>query len=216
MQLICPKCEIQVEIEDEGMPEKRRPVRCSSCGESWFTGGNTDLYALSFNKPSQIDPGVARILKEEAEREIAARKAEVEERLSNPQSGSGTQKTKLPENQSTLPQLTYDGYERLNWRQWSFVLSLCLVGGLVALYVFAPSVIERYPNSADLIFSYVFLVADVRQSVYEASQSSKQLLISLDIAGNAASAKEWILSTVNALVEYALSLVKSQGSDTNG
>ena len=86
----------------------------------------------------------------------------------------------------------------------------------MALYAFAPSVIERYPNLADLIFSYVFLVTDVRQSLYEASQSSKQLLISLDIAGNAASAKEWILSAVNALVEFALSLVKSQGSDTNG
>ena len=30
MQLICPKCEMQVEIEDDGMPEKRRPVRCTS------------------------------------------------------------------------------------------------------------------------------------------------------------------------------------------
>ena len=79
MQLICPKCEIKVEIEDEGMPEKRRPVRCSSCGESWFTGGNTDLYALSFNKPSQADPGVARIQKEEAVREMAARKPEVQD-----------------------------------------------------------------------------------------------------------------------------------------
>ena len=56
-------------------PEKRRPVRCSSCGESWFTGGKTDLYALSFSKPAEIDPEVARILKEEAEREMAARES---------------------------------------------------------------------------------------------------------------------------------------------
>jgi len=216
VQLVCPKCEIQVEIEDEGMPEKRRPVRCSSCGESWFTGGSTDLYALSFTKPNQIDPEVARILKEEAEREMAARKAEVDERPSTPQSGSGTEQNKLPENQSTHPQLSYDGYERLSWRQWSFVLSLCLLGAFVALYVFAPNVIDRYPNSADWISSYVRLVNDVRQSVYEATQSSKQLLISLDIAGNAATAKVWILSTVNALVEFALSLVGSQGSETNG
>ena len=36
MSLICPNCETEVEFDDDGMPEKRRPVRCGSCGESWF------------------------------------------------------------------------------------------------------------------------------------------------------------------------------------
>ena len=214
MQLVCPKCEILVEIEDDGMPEKRRPVRCSSCGESWFAGGNTDLYALSFNKPSPIDPEVARILKEEAEREMAARKVEVDEKLSTLQSGSGPEQKKLPENQSNQSQLTYDGYERLSCRQWSFVLFLFLVGGLVALYVFAPNIVETYPSSADWIFLYVFLVNDVRQLVYEASQSSGQYLNSLDIVGKSASAREWLLSAVQAIIDFAVGLAGSQEANT--
>ena len=214
MQLICPKCEMQVEIEDDGMPEKRRPVRCTSCGESWFTGGSTDLYALSFTKPSQIDPEVARILTEEAEREMAARKAEIDGQLSTAENGSSTKQNEQQENESHQPTLSYDGYERLNWRQWSFVLCLCLIGGCVALYVFAPNIVEAYPNSADWVFSYVFLVNDVRQSVYDGIQNLEQVVISWDIASKVATAKAWLMESIQAAIDFAVGLVESQEAGT--
>ena len=214
MQLICPKCEMLVEIEDDGIPEKRRPVRCTSCGESWFTGGNTDLYALSFSKPSPMDPEVARILTEEAEREMAARNAEVDERLSTPENDPKKEQNELQENQSSQPKLSFDEYERLSLRQWSFVLGLCLIGGCVALYVLAPEIVEAYPNSADWVFSYVFLVNDVRQSLYDAIQSLEQFVISWDIAGKVATARAWLMESIQVVVDFALSLVGSQEAHT--
>ena len=214
MQLICPKCEMQVEIQDDGMPEKRRPVRCTSCGESWFTGGSTDLYALSFTKPSQIDPEVARILTEEAEREMAARKAEIDGQPSAAENGSSTVQTEQQDNQSSQPTLSYDGYERLNWRQWSFVLCLCLIGGCVALYVFAPNIVEAYPNLQNWVFSYVFLVNDVRQSVYDGIQNLEQGVVSWDIAGKVATAKAWLMESIQAAIDFAVGLVGSQEAGT--
>ena len=213
MQLICPKCELEVELDEDGMPEKRRPVRCTNCGESWFTGGKTDLYALSFANPSEIDPNVARILKEEAEREMAARKTEEEERLSTLMDSATT---KEDGGSTRQPATTAEAYESLSWRQWSFVLILCLVGSLTALYVFAPNLVVTFPGLTDWIFSYIFLVNDIRQALHETAQTSKQLFISLDIGGTASSVKDWVLGTVQAIVEFGLSLLGSQSPDTKG
>ena len=120
MQLICPKCEMTVENDDDGAPEKRRPVRCSSCGESWFTGGKTDLYALSFSKGAEIDPKVARILKEEAEREMAAREIDSERELTKKLSHSTETKDQVITKASTKSD--QDGHVSLTWRQRGLVL----------------------------------------------------------------------------------------------
>jgi hypothetical protein len=63
---------------------------------------------------------------------------------------------------------------------------------------------------ADWIFSYVFLVNDGRQVLSEIIQSWDQFLVSLDIAGTAVSAKDWIVGTVREIIEFGLSLVGSQ------
>ena len=204
MSLICPKCEMTVENNDDGAPEKRRPVRCGSCGESWFTGGKTDLYSLSFSKPTEIDPQVARILKEEAEREMAAREVDSEKQLATELGHS------IEEDQATTKVSNKDEHVSLTWRQRGLVLLFGLLCTLTALYVYAPNVAKTFPSMADWIFSYVFLVNDGRQVLSEIIQSWDQFLVSLDIAGTAVSAKDWIVGTVREIIEFGLSLVGSQ------
>jgi predicted Zn finger-like uncharacterized protein len=208
VSLICPKCEMEVEFDDDGLPEKRRPVRCGSCGESWFTGGKTDLYALSFAKPSEIDPEVARVLKEEAEREMAARKVESEEQLVE-ELGQSTKKRSQASGEETTPS-SQDGYASLTWRQRGFVVVLFLSVGFIVLYVYAPSLAKTFPLLADWIFSYVFLVNDVRQVLSEIIHSWDQFLIELDIVGTAAKTKDWFVGTVQAIIDFGLNLVGSQ------
>ena len=204
MSLICPKCEMTVENNDDGAPEKRRPVRCGSCGESWFTGGKTDLYSLSFSKPTEIDPQVARILKEEAEREMAAREVDSEKQLATELGHS------IEGDQATTKVSDKDEHVSLTWRQRGLVLLFGLLCTLTALYVYAPNVAKTFPSMADWIFSYVFLVNDGRQVLSEIIQSWDQFLVSLDIAGTAVSAKDWIVGTVREIIEFGLSLVGSQ------
>mgnify|MGYP006932342456 FL=1 len=196
-----------VENKDDGAPEKRRPVRCGSCGESWFTGGKTDLYSLSFSKPTKIDPEVARILKEEAEREMAAREVDSEKQLATELGHS------IEEDQATTKVSTQsdkDGYVSLTWRQRGLVLLFGLLCAFTALYVYAPNVAKTFPSMADWIFSYVFLVNDGRQVLSETLQSWDDFLISLDIAGNALSARDWFVGTVQAIIDFGFSLVGSQ------
>jgi hypothetical protein len=204
VSLICPKCEMTVENNDDGAPEKRRPVRCGSCGESWFTGGKTDLYSLSFSKPTEIDPQVARILKEEAEREMAAREVDSEKQLATELGHS------IEEDQATTKVSDKDEHVSLTWRQRGLVLLFGLLCTLTALYVYSPNVAKTFPSMADWIFSYVFLVNDGRQVLSEIIQSWDQFLVSLDIAGTAVSAKDWIVGTVREIIEFGLSLVGSQ------
>ena len=204
MSLICPKCEMTVENNDDGAPEKRRPVRCGSCGESWFTGGKTDLYSLSFSKPTEIDPQVARILKEEAEREMAAREVDSEKQLATELGHS------IEGDQATTKVSDKDEHVSLTWRQRGLVLLFGLLCTLTALYVYSPNVAKTFPSMADWIFSYVFLVNDGRQVLSEIIQSWDQFLVSLDIAGTAVSAKDWIVGTVREIIEFGLSLVGSQ------
>ena len=203
MSLICPKCEMTVENNDDGAPEKRRPVRCGSCGESWFTGGKTDLYSLSFSKPTEIDPQVARILKEEAEREMAAREVDSEKQLATELGHS------IEEDQATTKVSNKDEHVSLTWRQRGLVLLFGLLCTLTALYVYAPNVAKTFPSMADWIFSYVFLVNDGRQVLSETLQSWDDFLISLNIAGNAVSAKDWFVGTVQAIIDFGFSLVGS-------
>lgn len=212
MKLICPKCETEIEVEDDGMPEKRRPVRCTSCGESWFAGGKTDLYALSFAKQNKIDPEVVRILKEEAALEISARKADEAERLAAKTTGGNKKENQVSETISK--QISPDGYVSLTSRQRGFVLLLGLLAGLTALYVFAPNVVKRFPNSSDFVFSYVFFINDIRQSISEFIQTSQKFLVSLDITGTVTKIKEWLQNSLQTITEFGLGLFRTQEAGT--
>ena len=213
MQLICPKCETLVEIEDGDEPEKRRPVRCGNCSESWFTGGKTDLYALSFAKPSKVDPEVVRILQEEAEWEMAARKADDDKQIS---AGSTTEKSQTSADLEEEDVQERDDYVALNWRQRSILLFICLLAGLIGLFVFAPNIVMTFPELADWVFSYVFWVNDMRQSLDENIQRVETFVINLDLAGKFNRSSAWLMESIQYIIgffrDFSTSLTADQES----
>lgn len=102
MRLICPNCDAEYEVDDAAIPDGGRDVQCSNCGHAWFqlpAGAEADLAAeealFGADEGSPVAPPVAAaqpeadlpprrtldenlmaILREEAEREAAARRAE--------------------------------------------------------------------------------------------------------------------------------------------
>ncbi|MFB9148868.1 zinc-ribbon domain-containing protein [Roseovarius ramblicola] len=107
MRLTCPNCGAQYEVPDAVIPVPGRDVQCSNCGTTWFqnhpdhTPAEPDMPAADPDpmaatetaadpepktdpQPSaarRIDPSVADILREEADRERAARAAEADGRI---------------------------------------------------------------------------------------------------------------------------------------
>lgn len=101
MRLICPNCDAQYEVDDSAIPETGRDVQCSNCGHGWFhmrevalddqsrgpgrTASALDADDDPYDPPPpepvapiqrKLDESVLSILREEADRELAARKAE--------------------------------------------------------------------------------------------------------------------------------------------
>ena len=109
MRLTCPNCGAQYEVPDAVIPVAGRDVQCSNCGTTWFQThpdhapaaspapeAEDDLAAdrepVTEPEPEadpqpapssarRIDPSVADILREEADRERAARAAEADGRI---------------------------------------------------------------------------------------------------------------------------------------
>lgn len=96
MRLTCPNCDAQYMVPDDAIPETGREVQCSNCANTWFqpydahsrpTTGADDM--AQSDEPDarqpdtghaappqrEIDPAVASLLREEAERERRARAA---------------------------------------------------------------------------------------------------------------------------------------------
>lgn len=106
MRLICPNCEAEYEVDDAAIPDMGRDVQCSNCGHAWFqlppeielaleqedelfgsAGAADPLPDLDEDDDTpppvmadapkrSIDENLMAVLREEAEREAAARKAE--------------------------------------------------------------------------------------------------------------------------------------------
>jgi predicted Zn finger-like uncharacterized protein len=109
MKLTCPNCGAQYEVPDAVIPASGRDVQCSNCGTTWFqhhpdhpSAGDTAPEpehapgAAPAPEPEpepepepapaqasarRLDPSVADILREEAQRERAARAAEADGRI---------------------------------------------------------------------------------------------------------------------------------------
>ena len=89
MRLICPKCQAHYEVDDEAIPSSGRDVQCSSCGHAWYQLPASKPEPVAELKPDpdldmaprpgrpptsrKLDPVIAEILREEAEREARAR-----------------------------------------------------------------------------------------------------------------------------------------------
>ncbi len=97
MRLTCPNCGAQYEVDDKVIPDEGRDVQCSNCGNTWFQRSASHAGTLEedletetlVTKPAEyeaaespereprgLDPDVAEVLREEAAREAAARRAE--------------------------------------------------------------------------------------------------------------------------------------------
>jgi predicted Zn finger-like uncharacterized protein len=100
MRLICPNCDAEYEVDDNAIPDAGRDVQCSNCGHAWFqahTGPMPDPVEAEparaadaddeedltpapampdMPAPRGLDESLMAILKEEAEHELAARRAE--------------------------------------------------------------------------------------------------------------------------------------------
>ena len=207
MQINCPNCDTLVEFDDGGMPEKRRPVRCPNCNESWFTGGKTDLYALSFNKPSEIDPEVARILQEEAQREMAARKEEEEEQATPSADGSDakTNHNSAPIDKNLKP--IEDDYVPLSWKQRALVVFLCLLAILAGTYIFAPKIISAFPNLADWITSYVFWINDMLNKMRGIIENSKMFFLNLNLEGLLDNLLGSVITIIQSIIDSVKDLI---------
>ncbi|MEY4983184.1 MAG: hypothetical protein RIR62_1450 [Pseudomonadota bacterium] len=105
MRLICPNCDAIYEVDDSAIPDGGRDVQCSNCGHAWFqlpewaeaeTADEAALFGAQDPEPAPaaaaepdptpeimpemqrrtLDEDVLAVLREEAEREAAARRAE--------------------------------------------------------------------------------------------------------------------------------------------
>ncbi len=99
MRLVCPNCDAEYEVDSSVIPDTGRDVQCSNCGHAWFQLApevEAELAAeealfeappiadlppppeIPAEPPARrtIDDSVLAVLKEEAERETAARRAE--------------------------------------------------------------------------------------------------------------------------------------------
>ena len=203
MQLICPKCEAVVDVEDDGEPDKRRPVRCSSCNESWFTGAKTDLYALSFAKPSKIDPEVVRILKEEAAREISARQRETTA-AEEIETGASTEVETEPKGTSSpkASVTSTEDYVPVSRRQWIILAAFCIIFIFTGLYAFAPEIVKVVPSSTKWVFSYVFWVNDMRELLLVVMDHLEAFITSLNLGGIVASIVDWLINSGQAVKDF--------------
>lgn len=100
MRLICPNCDARYEVPDEVMPAEGRDVQCSNCGQTWFQAhplaqSQQTEAAIDPDLPDpdeeispppplpqtaaprrELDPEVTDILRQEAEAEQNARRAD--------------------------------------------------------------------------------------------------------------------------------------------
>lgn len=110
MRLICPNCEAEYEVPDAVIPAEGRDVQCSDCGQTWFqhhpdndpTAVETPDEAAQEDAPDvrpappppglkrtqrKVEDSVQEILREEAQRETAAREREADNLESQPDLG---------------------------------------------------------------------------------------------------------------------------------
>jgi predicted Zn finger-like uncharacterized protein len=98
MRIACPNCDAQYEVDDHAIPEAGRDVQCSNCGHAWyqFPAGHAASVAAKDDEAEDppeddgiaapppppeparrpVDEALMAVLRDEAARELAARKAE--------------------------------------------------------------------------------------------------------------------------------------------
>ena len=137
---------------------------------------------------------------------MSARKQETKARDQTP-TGTTTELEIEPNGATSMNvQVDKDGdYEPVSKRQRLILLALFLLGGLVALYVFAPEIVRRVPGITDWVFSYVFWVNDMWEILRNIASNIEAFIISLDLGGIATSVGEWLVTSVEVVKVFVLS-----------
>ena len=98
-----------------------------------------------------------------------------------------------------------EGYVPLNKRQRIILFVLVVMAALTGLFIFAPEIVNRFPASADWVFSYVFWVNDMRALLSDLMVSLQDFITSLDIGGIFQGAQAWLGDSVNWIKEWVSS-----------
>lgn len=215
MRLVCPNCDAQYEVADEAIPADGRDVQCSACGTMWFhqPSGPLELVARAEPpvyappealsevpteapaepSPPEVQPSrrtldekLLAVLREEAEREAAARRAETARGIeTQPDLGLDAvpplpRQTRprdvfpdIEEINSTLrPAVAHDGLQPMPeaapdprdgaaFRQ-GFLLMVALGGLVLATYLLAPQLVRQVPQAAPALDAFTAVVDQLR------------------------------------------------------
>ena len=213
MRLICSSCGAVYKVPDTAIPPEGREVQCTNCGHGWFhktpeategpepgtppaagSSPRTEPAPEDGSAPRRppVDPKVRQVLREEADREIEARRRErAGPRPAEPvREAPPTQEPAARRASSARiepPTATAAGLSpaagavppdrRASRRRTGggfvtgFVLTLVAVGALAAAYVYDEAVVEAAPAAAEPMAGYVAAVDDARVAVNGATRS---------------------------------------------
>ncbi|WP_209424249.1 zinc-ribbon domain-containing protein [Pararhodobacter sp. SW119] len=177
MRLGCPKCGARYEVPSAEIPDTGREVQCSACDHRWIHAAPPAVTATAPDtapRPRPTDPNVLKILREEAQREIAAREREAEDRTGAAASRTepvAPRRALLPEIEEPQPDarvvIAPEEPERSGFLI-GFVIALVLAALAAAAYLWSAELAEAVPALAEPLAAYVEAVDSLRRALADA------------------------------------------------
>ena len=216
MRLTCPNCGAVYEVPDDAIPDTGRDVVCTSCDHGWFQlprlpgdpgarsphgaedpasgDGLRDPMgegALEGPRRSSVDPRTRRVLREEAEREVEARRIE-RRRLRTIEDGPAEGTPRLggqSRERIEPPSAAEAGLSPAAWDEpreaedrrprgrgagfaLGFLGTLAAAAALVAGYLYADEVSEAAPALAEPMAAYAEAVSEARVALDAAARTA--------------------------------------------
>lgn len=216
MRLTCPSCGAVYEVPDSAIPEEGRDVQCTNCGHGWFQRHPSAPRAAPAPPPTErepepeavrpmvddaedeapvtarrtpIDPRTRRILREEAEREAEARRAERQRLRAIEDPAPPPRRVAREPDRIDPPSAAEAGLSpaaapadaRASGRggggfALGFLATLALAALLAAAYLFSDAVVEAAPGLAAPVADYVAWVDQARLAVNTAARAASTRL----------------------------------------
>ena len=197
MRLTCPECGAVYEVPESAIPAGGRDVQCTNCGHGWFHRPGEDepeeAEVLELDReeeeplgpPPPVDPRLRRVLREEAEREVEARRAEGREggrggprpvgSAHPPHEARRRADPRDLQEQGLSPAASWEERRPPRRRRRrgfgaGFLVALVLAAILAAAYVFDEELVEAAPSLAEPMGDYVEAVTQLRLSLDAAAR----------------------------------------------
>jgi predicted Zn finger-like uncharacterized protein len=183
MRLGCPKCGARYEVPSAEIPAAGREVQCSACDHRWLHAAAPSEPAAApdtASRPRPTDPNVLQILREEAQREIAAREREAADRTGPAASGAGSEP--VTPRRALLPQIEepHPGTRVVIAPEEparggfliGFVIALVLAALAAAAYLWSAELAEAVPALAEPLAAYVEAIDNLRRMLADAVDRS--------------------------------------------